>query len=178
MSCMTRTTKDLIDDLDAAVTGQGVSGDRTQTALVVGFDLECRMIFQDESDRLQKLNTLVSNGGIPLGFIKVVRVGDDLQFFSRPQTIFEKKSEDPQNFKRALHDGRKDDGFRRGGILTTFPSSGSPPGDSVYAGSTRMHPVLQRKTRVGIRMPPVRLPHPVSQDHSPDPVNKIFTCLY
>ena len=90
MGYMTRTTRNLIDELDAAVTGQGASCDRAHTALVVGFDLECRMIFQDESDRLQKLNTLVSNGGIPLGFIKVIKVGDDLQFFSRPLTGFEK----------------------------------------------------------------------------------------
>ena len=87
---MIRTTKDLINELDNAVTDQEAAGNSTQTALVIGFDLECKMIFYDESDRLNKLNTLVREGGVPLGFIKVARVGDDVQFFSRPLKGLEK----------------------------------------------------------------------------------------
>lgn len=87
---MIRTTKDLINELDNAVTDQEAAGNSTQTALVIGFDLECKMIFYDESDRLNKLNTLVREGGVPLGLIKVARVGDDVQFFSRPLKGLEK----------------------------------------------------------------------------------------
>ncbi|MHB8052552.1 MAG: hypothetical protein ACYDEZ_04585 [Methanoregula sp.] len=87
---MTRTTKDLINELDNAVSDQEASGNITQTALVVGFDLECKMIFHDESDRLNKLNTMVQDGGIPLGFIKVAKIGNELQFFSKPLIGFKK----------------------------------------------------------------------------------------
>jgi hypothetical protein len=87
---MAKTTKDLITELDKAVTDQEVSAHMTQTALVVGFDLECKMIFHNESNRLDKLNTMVKKGGVPLGFIKVAKIGDDVQFFSKPLSGFEK----------------------------------------------------------------------------------------
>jgi hypothetical protein len=87
---MTRTIKDLIKELDNAVTDQEVSSNIAQTALVVGFDLECKMIFYDESDRLNKLNTMVQDGGVSLGFIRVAKIWNELQFFSKPLTGFEK----------------------------------------------------------------------------------------
>jgi hypothetical protein len=90
MSYMTRTTSDLINELDSAVTDQEASSGMTQTALVVGFNLECKMIFQNESNRLEKLNTMVQDGGKPLGFIKFVKTGNDFQCLSKPLTGFEK----------------------------------------------------------------------------------------
>lgn len=87
---MSRTTRDLIQELDNAVTDEEASEHSTQTALVIGFDLECKMIFYDEPDRLDKLNAMVREGGIPLGLIKVAKIGDDLEFFSRPLNGYEK----------------------------------------------------------------------------------------
>jgi len=87
---MTRTTKDLIRELDNSVTDDELSEHHTQTALVIGFDLECRMIFYDEPDRLDKLNTMIREGGVPLGLIKVAKIGDDVEFFSRPLSGYEK----------------------------------------------------------------------------------------
>jgi hypothetical protein len=48
------------------------------------------MIFYDESDRLNKLNTMVQDGGVSLGFIRVAKIWNELQFFSKPLTGFEK----------------------------------------------------------------------------------------
>lgn len=90
MRNMTRTTSDLIHELDNAVSEKDTLYGKTQTALVVGFNLECKMIFHDESDRLQKLNTMVKDGGIPLGFIKVVKIENNFEFLSKPLTGFEK----------------------------------------------------------------------------------------
>jgi microsomal dipeptidase-like Zn-dependent dipeptidase len=98
MRYMTRTTDDLINELDTAVTDQDTLCGMTQTALVVGFNLECKMIFHNESDRLQKLTTMVQDGGKPLGFIKVVKIGNDFQFLSKPLTGFEKN----EKIKRIL----------------------------------------------------------------------------
>lgn len=85
---MTRSTSDVINDLDSSVTGNDVLYDNAQTALVVSFEHSCRMVFQDDPDRLKKLNTLVHGGGTPLGFIKITKVGKEVNFFSRPLVEF------------------------------------------------------------------------------------------
>lgn len=85
---MTRTTTDIITDLENAVTDRDLLYDNAQTALIVGFENECKMVFHDEPDRLKKLNILVKDGGIPLGFIKITKVGNDVNFLSRPLIEF------------------------------------------------------------------------------------------
>ena len=85
---MTRTTGDIINDLDNAITDQDLLCDKSQIALIVGFEHECRMVFHGENDRLSKLNTLVKGGGIPLGFIKATKIGKDVSFLSRPLIEF------------------------------------------------------------------------------------------
>jgi len=90
---MIRTTGDIINDLDNALTNQDLLCDRTQTALVVGFEHQCKMVYHGQPDRLDKLNTLVRNGGIPLGFIKVNKTGKDVEFFSRPLSEFKNDPE-------------------------------------------------------------------------------------
>lgn len=87
---MIRTTRDLIRELDNAVTDLEESEKNSQTALVIGFDLECKMIFQDEPDKLDRLNGMIKDGGIPLGFIKVAKVENGIEFFSKPLNGFEK----------------------------------------------------------------------------------------
>ncbi len=83
---MTRTTSDLIEDLDHTITAHDAVYDEVQTALVVGFYEKhaCRMVFYDDPDRLEKLNTMVSGGGSPIGFIKMNRLGRDIALMSRP----------------------------------------------------------------------------------------------
>jgi hypothetical protein len=81
---MTRSTGDIINDLDNAITDQDLLCDKSQIALIVGFEHECRMVFRDEEDRLKKLNTLVRGGGVPLGFIKATKTGKEVNFLSRP----------------------------------------------------------------------------------------------
>jgi len=85
---MTRTTSDVINDLDNAVTRLDSLYDNAQTALVVGFEHSCSMVFHDDPDRLKKLNALVHGGGTPLGFIRITKVGNDVNFFSRPLLEF------------------------------------------------------------------------------------------
>ena len=85
---MTRTTSEVINDLDNAVTDKDLFFDMVQTVLVVGFEHECRMVYRDEPDRLEKLNTMVKSGGTPVGFIKATRSGNDVNFLSRPLAEF------------------------------------------------------------------------------------------
>jgi hypothetical protein len=85
---MTRTTGDVINELDNAVTERDLLFDMAQTALVVGFEHECRMVYHNDPDRLKKLNTMVKDGGTPLGLIKITKVGDDVNFLSRPLVEF------------------------------------------------------------------------------------------
>lgn len=85
---MTRTTVEVISDLDRAVPQRGADNPRAQTALVVGFEQECRMLFQDDPDRLKKLNSMVQNGGTPLGLIKATKTGNEVNFLSRPLIEF------------------------------------------------------------------------------------------
>ena len=85
---MTRTTVDVINDLDSAGTHRDAVYQRAQTALVVGFEQECRMLFQDDPERLIKFNRMVQNGGIPLGLIKAAKIGNDVNFLSRPLIEF------------------------------------------------------------------------------------------
>jgi hypothetical protein len=81
---MTRTTGEVINELDNAITDTDLLCDMAQAALVVGFEHECRMVFRDDPDRLTKLNTMVRSGGMPLGLIKITRDGGDVNFLSRP----------------------------------------------------------------------------------------------
>ncbi len=85
---MTRTTGDVINDLDNAATGRDAFNEMVQTVLVVGFEHECRMVFHDEPDRLTKLNSMVQGGGTPLGLIKITRTGKAVNFLSRPLIEF------------------------------------------------------------------------------------------
>ena len=85
---MTRTTEEVIKDLDYAVDENDAFCDFTQTALVVGFQHECKMIFHGDPDRNHKLNDMVRDGGIPLGLIKVARIGKDIQFLTEPLIEF------------------------------------------------------------------------------------------
>ena len=85
---MTRTTEDIIKDLDYAVYEDDAFCDFTQTALVVGFEHECKMIFHGDPDRHNKLTDMVRDGGIPLGLIKVARIGKDIQFLTEPLIEF------------------------------------------------------------------------------------------
>jgi hypothetical protein len=85
---MPRTTEEVIRDLDYAVDENDAFCDFTQTALVVGFEQECTMIFHGDPDRQNKLNDMVRNGGIPLGLIKVARIGDDIQYLTEPLIEF------------------------------------------------------------------------------------------
>ncbi len=83
---MTRTTGDLIQDLDHTVTAQDALYDEVRAALVVGFNgmHECRMVFSDDPDRHENLNVMVGIGGTPLGFIKLNRTGNEIALMSRP----------------------------------------------------------------------------------------------
>jgi len=101
---MTRTTVDVINDLDKTVSDHDLSGYRTQTALVVGFEHECKIVFRGQPDRLDKLNTMVRDGGIPLGFIKVTRMGKDVAFLSKPLIEF-KNNPETQKILTALCNG-------------------------------------------------------------------------
>jgi hypothetical protein len=85
---MTRTTGDVINDLDNAVTDRDAIYDMSQTALVVGFENKCIMVFHDEHNRLKKLNSMVQGGGTPLGFIKITKMGKDVSFLSKPLIEF------------------------------------------------------------------------------------------
>jgi hypothetical protein len=85
---MTRTTVDVINDLDSAVPDRDAVYTMAQTALVVGFEQECRMLFHDDPDRLKKLNSMVQNGGTPLGLIKATKIGNNVNFLSRPLIEF------------------------------------------------------------------------------------------
>ena len=85
---MTRTTGDIINDLDNAISDQDLLCDKSQIVLVVGFENECKMVFHGEDDRLTKLNTMVKGGGIPLGFIKATKIGKEVSFLSRPLIEF------------------------------------------------------------------------------------------
>jgi hypothetical protein len=125
MRYMTRTTNDLINELDNAVTDQDTLCGMTQTALVVGFNLECKMIFHDESDRLQKLNTMVQDGGIPLGFIKVVKIGNDFEFLSKPLTGFEKNEKIQRILNEVCTIIGKTDTFRNAGEPSSPVAVGS-----------------------------------------------------
>lgn len=90
---MTRTTVDIINDLDDAATDQDLLDCMTQTGLVVGFKHECRIVFHGQPDRLDKLNTLVRDWGLPLGFIKIIKIGKDVEFLSKPLIEFKNNPE-------------------------------------------------------------------------------------
>ncbi len=101
---MTRTTADVIHDLDKTAADHDQSGFMTQTGLVVGFEHECRIVFRGQPDRLATLNTMVLDGGIPLGFIKVTRMGKDVEFLSKPLIEFQNNPE-TQKILTALCNG-------------------------------------------------------------------------
>lgn len=90
---MTRTVGDVIKDLDTSITGQDLLRDKTQTALVVGFEHECKMVYHGQPDRLDTLIAMVRNGGIPLGIIKVTQCGVNVEIYSRPLIEFQNDPE-------------------------------------------------------------------------------------
>jgi hypothetical protein len=77
---MTRTTEGVVKRLDCAVDDNDAICDFTQTSLVVGFKHKYEKIFHGDPGRHNKLNDIVRYGGIPLGLIKVAKIGKDVQF--------------------------------------------------------------------------------------------------
>ncbi len=63
---MTRTTKDLIEELDRE------SKKFTSLALVVGFEKHTDYVWASDKDGLAKLNDLVEAGGEPVGLIGAI----------------------------------------------------------------------------------------------------------
>jgi hypothetical protein len=92
---MTRTTEEIIDELDSAVTDEDALCDVSKTALVVRFEHECKMILHGDPDRLDKLNTMIENGGESIGFIKVAQKGPKVKVVSIPLVEF--IDDDPVN---------------------------------------------------------------------------------
>jgi hypothetical protein len=68
----TRSTHDLIDELDEEATASGTS----QTAIVVGFENSSSFVFAFEANKLKKLNGFVRQGGKPIGIISFLQDGD------------------------------------------------------------------------------------------------------
>jgi hypothetical protein len=85
---MTRTTEEVIDELDSAVTDEDALCDLSKTALVVRFEHDCKMILHGDPDRLDKLNTMIENGGESIGFIKVAQKGPIVKVVSIPLVEF------------------------------------------------------------------------------------------
>jgi hypothetical protein len=85
---MTRNTEEVIDELDSAVKDEDALCDVSKTALVVRFEHECKMILHGDPDRLDKLNTMIENGGESIGFIKVAQKGTKVKVLSIPLVEF------------------------------------------------------------------------------------------
>jgi len=90
---MTRTTSEVIDDLDNAGDDQDTRYDQVAIALVVGFEHGCKLIFHGDPDRLPQLNTMVRDGGKPIGLVKFIKMGKEIRFLSK--TLIEYK-DDPE----------------------------------------------------------------------------------
>ena len=58
-----RTTRDLVNEL------RGAAGEVLIAALVVGFDNHTEFVWSTDAEPLEKLDTLVSAGGEPVGII-------------------------------------------------------------------------------------------------------------
>lgn len=74
---MSRTTKELIEDLKAEALALKL--DETETladtgvSLVVAFEKDSKFIKHNEPDALTKLNDYIKQGGTPLGYITITK---------------------------------------------------------------------------------------------------------
>jgi len=90
---LTRSTSEVIQDLDNAGTNRDARYDQVAIALVIGFEQGCKLIFHGDPDRLPRLNAMVRDGGKPLGLVKVIKKGNEMSFLSK--TLIEYK-DDPE----------------------------------------------------------------------------------
>lgn len=77
MDAEPRSTLDLIHELEAE------AKHFTHCFLVVGFEKHNERVFATRTDRLEQLNELIEQGGIPLGFIGVTVRDDGLTLSHR-----------------------------------------------------------------------------------------------
>ena len=85
---MTKTTQQLIDTFEKTGVNQDPQCEDQNTALVVCFEHECKVIFHCDPNRHQQLISMVKDGGTPIGFIKVVKKGEEIEFLSKPLMEF------------------------------------------------------------------------------------------
>lgn len=76
-------TEDLINDLDSSVMGPIFSN-----VLVLAFNNEYKTIYHHDPDGVNKLNSMIHDGGLPLGFIKAVEIKGGWKFLSHPLPEF------------------------------------------------------------------------------------------
>ena len=76
-------TEDLINDLDSSVLGPVFSN-----VLVLAFNNGYKTIYHHDPDGVNKLNSMIRNGGLPLGFIKAVEIKGGWKFLSQPLPEF------------------------------------------------------------------------------------------
>jgi hypothetical protein len=79
---MTRTTKDLIEELMSESEGTFI------TALVVGFEAQTKFVFSNSQEPLKELNEMIEQGGEPVGLIYCTREDNTMTFLTRPLLEF------------------------------------------------------------------------------------------
>ncbi len=96
---MTRTLSDIIEEFETLIDDDLIN-EKDMMALVVGFETETKFIFNNEPDKLTKLNTMVESGGNPIGYMRIERSGNGMSIETKPLIEYM----DEQQVKKYLED--------------------------------------------------------------------------
>ena len=80
---MTRTLSDIIEEFEILIDDDLIH-EKDMMALVVGFETETKFIFNNEPDKLAKLQTMVDAGGNPIGYMRIERSGKEMSIETKP----------------------------------------------------------------------------------------------
>ena len=76
-----RSLHDLIEEL----TTEKKVRELTMAAIIVGFDKQTKFVWYDEArDMLSELNSLVNDGGKPIGLMGYAQLPQEVRFYHRP----------------------------------------------------------------------------------------------